>query len=226
MKKLVLKDLHSVKEFGKNLNKTFKLLNSVRDIIVGIEAFLATSVKKGKVSDYDKKMIRRLTISKREKNQIFEMGYVTLFSHFEFFMCDLLKDLFFKFPKSLSVDISFDEIRDFRSVKRVKEYIIDSAAIRKSYSMDTWLEFIKKSYGINIISDKEDLTRLFLLSAYRNIILHSGGKTNARFRNSMRTLLKSDTDTKIGEKWDLDMQKYFYILYQLLKKILGDLKKL
>lgn len=224
MKRFLLKDLPSVKEFEKNLNKTFKLLSRVRNNIIGMEAFLGLTIKKRQASTYDKKMIKGFTIKKEEINQIFEMGYVTLFSHFEYFMYDLLKDLFFKFPKSLNTDVTFDEIRDISSVKKVKEYIIDSAAIKNSYSVETWLEFLKKTYAINILSVKQDREFIYMLNEVRNIIMHSGGKTNVRFRKNMGNILK--TEIKIGEKHHLNMQEFFYILYKLFKKTCKNTKKL
>ena len=54
-------------------------------------------------------------------------------------------------------------------------------------------------------------------------MLHSVSKTNSKFRKEMKGFLK--TPVPIGEKFNLDMQKYFGTLYEAFRMLIKNIEK-
>jgi len=62
-----------------------------------------------------------------------------------------------------------------------------------------------------------------MLNSLRNIILHSGGKTNSKFRGEMKTLIRAPIP--LGETFKTDRKKYFQILHSFFTKLVINLEK-
>ena len=223
MKKGVFKTLKSVQNFKTELEETHTLIHALEAQMEATKAVLEFTKAKEK-TEYQK-FKKYLEISERQMRKLYELGFIALFANFECFMFEMLKELFKKYPSSFSSEkiIKFEDIKDFKKIKDVKDYFIDSLAIEKSYDIETWINFLNQKFGIVVFKKKKDLLRFKALNSLRNIIMHSGGKTNSKFRKEMRGFIKSPVP--IGKTINLDRQRYFSILYGTLGMLIGDIEK-
>lgn len=223
MKNKNTKNLKSLENFKQQIEETYDLINTLEAQIIATNELLEfTGAKKS--LDYPK-FEKLLNVTDSQSKKLYELGFISFFANFECFMFEFLKDLFKKYPSSFHSEktIKYDDIKDFENTKEIKDYFIDSLAIDKSYDIDTWNNFLSQKFGIKIFKKSKDLAFLKALNSLRNIILHSGSKTNSKFRNDMRSFIKSPVP--IGQDFNLDRKKYFIILYRTLKKIIQDLEK-
>lgn len=219
-----LKKLKSVEEFKNNIVKTRNFIHGLEANILATETVLDfTKAKRN--PDY-KKFEKLLEFDDVRKSYLFEIGFIALFSNFEFFMTNFLKELFIKFPKSFKNEKLFciDEINNFKDLDEVREYVVDLYAIEKSYDIKSWLGYLNKRFNINIIKTKKHLSRFLMLNSLRNIYMHAGGVTNSKFRKEMKIFLKSDVP--LNQKIDLDRKKFFEILFSELVLIIKNLDKI
>jgi len=179
---------------------------------------------KAKTKPEYEKFKKYLEISEKQMRKLYELGFIALFANFECFMFEILKDLFKKYPSSFKSEkiIKFEDIKDFKKVKDIKDYFIDSVAIEKSYDIEIWASFLSQRFGVVIFKKKKDLLRLKALNSLRNIILHSGSKTNSKFRKEMKDFIKYPVP--IGKTFGLDMKRYFTTLYRLLKTLIVNIE--
>lgn len=211
MKKGQLKNLKSLQNFKSELEETHTLIHALETQIMATEQLL-DFIKAKSSPDYEK-FQKYLEINEKQTSKLFELGFVALFANFECFMFEILKELFKKYPTSFRSEkiVKYEDLKDFSNIAEIKEYFIDSVAIEKSYDIEAWAEFLLKRFHIKVFTSKKDLERIRALNALRNIILHSGGKTNSRFRKEMSPLLKSPVP--IGKPFSLNRKKYFGTLY-------------
>lgn len=222
MKKIKLNNFSSVRNFEHAVNDTNVLINAIYAHIVGMKQFL--DLTKAQSQPKWKKMKKLLVIHDEQLNQLFEMGFINLFANFESFSFTFTKELLKKYPYRLKSEkvIKFEEIVDFKTCREIKDYFIDSLAIQKTYNLNEWLEYMEKVHEINIFKKKEELDSFMLLNSFRNVLLHSGGKTNSKFRVEMKKFIKSTVP--LNQKIDLDRARYYEILYNTLKNMLVHIK--
>jgi hypothetical protein len=139
-------------------------------------------------------------------------------------MFELLKELFRKYPTSFQSEkaLKFEEIKNFDNIAEIKDYIIDSVAIEKSYDIESWETLLSKRFKIKVFKSKKSLEQIKALNSLRNIILHSGNKTNSRFSNEMSRFLK--TPVPIGEPFGLSMKKYFEVLHATFSLLIKNVE--
>lgn len=222
MKKEHLKNLKSIQEFKKGIDKTYVFIHGLESTIVATEELL-TFTKAKESADYNK-FQELLEFDDTKKSYLFEVGFVTLFSNFEFFASNFLKELFLKYPNSIKGEkvACLDEINDFKNTKEIKEYFADLIAIEKSYDIKSWADFLNKKFNIKVFKDKKHLRRFLMLNSLRNVYMHAGGITNSKFRKEMKVFLKSKVP--LGQKIGLDRKRYFEILYLELNFIIKNLE--
>jgi len=210
-----LSNINSVKNFKKNIEKTYQFFSGLEiNIFTTKEVFRMFKARRHpKFKEYQ----NIVEFNKARLSYLYELGFIALFSNFEFFMYDLLRDLFKKYPNSFKKEkmVSYEEVSDFKNVREIKEYIVDSLAIEKAYDVKSWREFINRNFKITIFKTKKQFRLLLMLNALRNIFLHGGGVTNSKFRREMKELLK--TQIPLKRKITLDRKTYFENLYRLLK---------
>jgi len=141
MAKLNIKNFRSFLDFQLNILKTSNLIARISGTIY-VLSVLDSRVKSKeiKLDKETEEVLGTFNVKDKEMEQIYEMGFIALFANFEFFMFDFLKELFLKFPNSLSKDlkINLGELSSLTSVEQIMEYIIDRTAIQKSYSIEKW----------------------------------------------------------------------------------------
>ncbi|MCX6764357.1 MAG: hypothetical protein NTU58_01480 [Candidatus Nealsonbacteria bacterium] len=218
-----IKNLKSLVNFKNELKETRTLIHALETQVIATKEFL--KVTKAKEKPGYEKFQKFLEITDKQIAKLHELGFVALFANFECFMFEFLKDLFRRHTHSFQSDkiAKFEDIKDFKTVKEVKEYFIDSFAIEKSYDIETWTSFLNQRFGIIIFKNRKDLLRFKALNSIRNLILHSGSKTNVKFRNEMRNLLK--TPVPIGKPFKLDMKRYFVVLHSCLQILIKNIEK-
>ncbi|MDP3051923.1 MAG: hypothetical protein Q8N42_00250 [bacterium] len=223
MKKRQLKNLKSVQEFKKSIDKTHVFIHGLESNIAATEAVL--DFTKAKSSPDYKKFKKFLEFDDTKKAYLFELGFIALFANFEFFMSNFLKELFLKFPSSLKSEkiLRLEEINDFEDIKEIKEYLADLVAIEKSYDIKSWLDCLNKKFNIKVFKTKKHLQRFLMLNSLRNAYMHAGSITNSKFRNEMKVFLKSKVP--LNQKIGLDRKKYFEILYFELNFIIKNFEK-
>jgi hypothetical protein len=222
MKSKKLDLFKSVINFRNEIEETHILIQALQAQIFATEQFLK-SFKLTDSTDYSK-FKKLLEIDKKQTDRLYELGFIAFFANFECFMFEFLKNLFKKYPTSFKSDkvIKFMDIKDFKDVTEIRDYFIDSIAIEKSYDIDTWNSFIQQKFRIKVFKSKRQLGQFKMLNALRNLILHSGSKTNSKFRNEMRNFIK--TPVPLGDKFTLDREKYFYILYRHMKLLVTTIE--
>lgn len=211
MKKKNLSKLKSLINFKNEVEETHTLIHTLETQIIGTQELLNFTKIKDR-PEYDK-FKKFFEISKNQEKKLHKLGFIAFFANFECFMFESLKELFKRYPNSFSSEkvAKFEDIKDFKKVTEVISYFIDSLAIQKSYDIETWVNFMADRFGIAVFASKKDLIRFKMLSSLRNLILHSGSKTNSKFRNDMKNILKSSVP--IGKSIHFDMKKYFAVLY-------------
>lgn len=223
MKKNNLKNLRSLENFKAELEETHTLIHALEGQMGATEIFL--KVTKAKERPEYENFRKYLEINEGQLKKIYELGFIAQFANFECFMFEVLKELFKKYPSSFSSEkiIKFADIKDFQKMRDIKDYFMDSLAIEKSYEIETWVNYLSQRFGISVFKKKGELARFKALNSLRNIMLHSGSKTNSKFRKELRNFVKSPIP--IGEALNLDRRKYFGILYVTFKKIISEIEK-
>lgn len=223
MKGKNLGKLKSVENFKSEIEETKTLIFALETQVVATKQLL--SFTKAKTSPDYHKFKKHLEVSEDQIKKLYELGYVALFANFECFQCELLKDLFKKYPTSFRSEktIRFEDIKDFENIKEIKDYFVDSLAIDKSYDIEMWVKFLEQKFSIKVFKSKKELSNFRMLNSLRNIILHSGSRTNAKFRGEMRTFIK--TPVPLGEVFKLDRMKYFQILHGYFVKLIANLER-
>lgn len=223
MKSKQIKNLKSLINFKNELEETHTLIHALEIQIIATRELLEFTNAKERPG-YEK-FRKFLEITDEQIIKLYELGFIALFANFECFMFEFLKDLFKKYSYSFQSDkiAKYEDIKDFKTTKGVKYYFIDSLAIEKSYDIETWTNFLNQRFGIIIFKNRKDLFRLKALNSLRNLMLHSGSKTNAKFRNEMRNFLK--TPVPIGKPFKLDRKKYFTVLYNGLQILVRNTEK-
>lgn len=223
MDKRNLGKLKSIQGFKETVNRTYLFIHSLQSAIVATETVLEL-VHAEKNPEY-KKFEKLLVWDDSKKSNLFELGFIALFSDFEFFMSNFLKELFLKYPNSLKGEkvLCVEEINDFNNIKEIKKYLADLIAVKKSYDVKNWVDCLSKKFGIKIFRTKKHLQRFLMLNSLRNVYMHAGGVTDSKFRNEMKAFLKSKVP--LGQKVGLDRKKYFEVLYLELNLIIKNLER-
>lgn len=221
MKKQHLKNLKSIQEFKKSIDKTYVFIHGLESNIAATEAVLDFTKAKEHLDYYKFKEL--LEFDDTKKSYLFELGFIALFSNFEFFMSNFLKELFLKYPSSIKSEkvVCLDEINDFKNIKEIKEYFADLTAIEKSYDIKFWVDYLSKKFNIRAFKNEKRLMLFLMLNSLRNAYMHAGGITNSKLRKEMGNFLKSKIP--LGQKIGLDRRKYFEILYSELNLITKEL---
>ena len=157
-------NLNSIENFKKNIKKTYQFFISLdANIFATKEVFKKFKVRKRSEFKKYTNIIELLKFNKARLSYLHELGFIALFSNFEFFMYDLLRDLFKKYPKSFKTEkiFNYEEISEFKNIKEIKEYIVDSLAIEKAYDIKSWCEFINRNFKITIFKTKKQFHLLF-----------------------------------------------------------------
>lgn len=224
-----IKNFESIKTFGNNIVKTLHVIfHLAGNATIAETLLMKDQLKELTLDEETKKSISDFTLKDQDVKYFFQIGYLALFSNFEFFMFDFLREFFLKFPKSLpkKTYINFEELSTLTSVKQIKEYIADKAAIDLSYSFEQWAQFINENCKISVFKTKSELDDMRSLNELRNAIMHSGGRVNSRFRNHIIKNLKVKSKSiKLNTDIKLDPEKYFSILYDRCAIIINNFKK-
>lgn len=222
-----VKKLKCVTEFKVNIVRTKRLINSLFGNITTTETFLEY-VSKDNKAVMDNPISKSLVIEKRDRDYIFELGYIALFANFEALMHDFIKDLYQNYPRfmlGIERTVKVSEIVVLESGEKIREWIIDELAIENSKSIDDWSQFLEKCFKIKVFPNAEFKNQLNMLNQLRNSYLHSGGITNTRFVRIMQKLLKA----KIPLNQSLDFaerERYFKILFSKLNSLVGHLESI
>ena len=223
MKNKNLKTYKSLQYFKSEIEETQTLIHALESQVIATRELLIF-IKAQSSPDWSKHK-KFLEINDAQVKKTYELGFVAFFANFECFMFEFLKELLRKYPNSFKSEkiIKFDDIKDFEQIADIKDYFIDSYAIEKSYDIEEWSKFLLQKFGIRVFKNSKDLQRFKALNSFRNLMLHSGSKTNSKFRNEMKIFLK--TKVPLGEKVNLDREKYFHILYTMLKLLIVNIEK-
>jgi hypothetical protein len=220
--KINLKTFSSIKNFKLGLEETHLLIHALEAQMGAAEAVLEFT--KAKENPEYTKFKKYLEISEKQLTKFYELGFIGLFANFECFMFELTKELFKKYPSALESEkiIKFEDIKHYKEVKDIKDYFIDSVAIEKSYDIDVWSNFLNNKFKIKVFKNKKEFKRIKALNSLRNIMLHSGSKTNAKFSKEMKDFIK--TPVPIGKDLGLDRKKYFGVLYTTFSTLVSTLE--
>lgn len=214
--------LRSVENFKLSIDKTDKFIHSIQANVTATETFLNET--KAKSNPSFKKFADLLIFDKTKINMTWEMGIILLFSNFEFFMYELVKELLNRHPSALGDELSvkFSEIADLKDKKAIKDFVIDDYAIKKAYSVKSWSQFLWEKFKLKIFKSKKQEETILAFNALRNAFMHGGGKTNVEFRRKMGAILKAKIP--LNQKINLNRSKLFHGFLSLLHAIIKNLK--
>jgi hypothetical protein len=176
------------------------------------------------------KQRENLIIDNKHYNKIWQLGFIHIIASFEFFMYDLLVELFKNHPNSLPKEkqVKIEEIQNFDNIQSLNEYIIDSIAIEKSYDLEVWAKTLENCFGIVPFENEMVKKTIQGLNLYRNMILHSGGKMNSKF---VKDSLKIFSDSTINisnyskEKHEHKWNEFFWNTIMIMESIIDYLEK-
>ena len=218
MKTSNLLELRSVRNFKRNIRRTDKVINQIRNNINASEA-LVEHFRDSHIRG-SKKASKLLIISKKDLSYIYELGFIALLSNFESFMFDLTKELVKKYPETISSEkmITVHSLREFKSINQLIDFQVDAYAIEKSYSMSDWREYLKQVFGVDIFSGNSTKWNLLLiLNEIRNCYLHSNSKTTSKFIKHVKPYLHAEIP--LNQPIKLDREKHYHKLYTLLRSV-------
>lgn len=212
----------SIDIFQENLEKTHRFVGKILMNVDGMEHFV--SITNANKREKNQKIIKDLKFDKKMKADLYEAGYVLLFSNFDHFMYTFALDVFSRFPNAYLKDKSVDlkELKSFSSIGEIREYFKDRVAIEKSYSPKDWIRFLD-SFDIKVFNNKIEQERFFLSCAMRNAFMHSGSRTNTQFKKEVEEILK--TKVPLNQKIDFNRDRLFHSLYADLTAMAGRIKK-
>tara|TARA_R110001606_G_scaffold67957_2_gene155220 strand:- start:735 stop:1136 length:402 start_codon:yes stop_codon:yes gene_type:complete len=124
--------------------------------------------------------------------------------------------------------IQVSDIMEWKTQKSVRAFILDHIAIENSYDHITWEKTLKNSFGIEIFEDEKEKQLFESLNLCRNMIAHSGGKTNSKVvRELKRIFNKKENESELFkiEKWDIFDEKIFNLLKHLTSRIIDRIEK-
>lgn len=171
-----------------------------------------------------------LEFSHEKIGAIYEFGFIRLFASFEAFMCEYLKELYVRYPDSMPTDrkIQVSEILEWKTKKSVHDFIVDHIAIENTYDLLTWEKTLKNSFRIEVFKDKEQKQLFKVLNICRNMLAHSGGKTNSRVLRDFKKIFQ-DSDKSKGtfkiQKLDAFGEISYNNLEHITKEIVTRLEK-
>ncbi len=138
----------------------------------------------------------KLKTAFKEQENLLEHLFIAQIANLEFFMYEIIYELISKNSKSISSEkiIKISDIIDCKSIAEVKKYIFDIIALEKSINIHTWAHYLKENHKINVFNDAADFRKspcyklLSFCSYIRNILLHSGGMVNTKFKSDLEKL--------------------------------------
>jgi hypothetical protein len=171
-----------------------------------------------------------LEFGKEKIDNIYELGFIRLFASFEAFMYEFLKELYIRYPNSLPTDrkIQISDILDWKTKKSVNDFITDHIAIENSFDLKTWERTLKGSFGVSVFDNDEEEQLFNALNLCRNMIAHSGGKTNSKVVRDFKKIFKESEEPKGKfeiEKWDIFDEKLYNNLVHISNKIVDRIEK-
>lgn len=226
------KKYKSIEDYKKETQKIRDLIGGLITIVKVFEKLPEFPQLKSKAKAFEKIMddYPQLKFDKEKIDNIYELGFIRLFASFEAFMYEYLKELYIRYPDSLPTDrkIQVSDILDWKTKKSVNDFIVDHIAIENSYDLKTWERTLKGSFGIEVFENKEEEKVFNSLNLCRNMIAHSGGKTNSKIVRDFKKIFK-DSDEPKGkfeiEKWDIFDKKLFHNLIGITENIVSRLEK-
>ncbi|KPM30220.1 Hypothetical protein I595_3697 [Croceitalea dokdonensis DOKDO 023] len=226
------KKYKSIEDYKQETQKIQDLIGGLITIVKVFEKLPEFPQLKSKAKEFEKIMDDnpQLKFDKEKIDNIYELGFIRLFASFEAFMYEYLKELYIKYPDSLPTDrkIQVSDILDWKTKKSVNDFIVDHIAIENSYDLKTWERTLKGSFGIEVFENKEKEQLFNSLNLCRNMIAHSGGKTNSKIVRDFKKIFK-DSDEPKGkfeiEKWDIFDKKLFNSLIGITGEIINRLEK-
>lgn len=226
------KKYKSIEDFKKETKKIQDLIGGLITVVKVFERLPEFPQLKSKAKEFQKIIDDNpyLKFDKEKIDNIYELGFIRLFASFEAFMYEYLKELYIRYPESLPKErkIQVSDILDWKTKKSVNDFIVDHIAIENSYDLKTWEKTLKCSFGIEVFKDKEEEKLFNSLNLCRNMIAHSGGKTNSKIVRDFKKIFK-DSDEPKGkfeiEKWDIFDQKLYQNLIGITQEIVNRLEK-
>ncbi|MBU0535115.1 hypothetical protein KJ816_02860 [Patescibacteria group bacterium] len=229
--------LKSLENFDESINKTLNLYRLVNQNInftkgfieyFGIEKLSAQEDRK-RAEGY--KNILNMEIPNENLEYFSEISFVAMFSNFELFQVDLLKELWTKYSKSFDTNTgyTYNEIKDFTSIKKFRDYIIDKEANCKSINIADWGKYLENTFKITPFETKRGnlLDGIIHMGQIRDALMHSGGKVSSILLSKLKKYNYEGEKYNIGDqflkKWTYD--KIFIIQAGLLKEVHNNIQK-
>ncbi|OGC69547.1 hypothetical protein A2415_03145 [candidate division WWE3 bacterium RIFOXYC1_FULL_39_7] len=219
------KSLQSIKNFRKTLKKASNHIYSIENSLVASYRMIEYLEK------YNIKVPKKMgMLRKNDEREVFlyEIAFIGAYASFEHFMYDFLYDLFRKYPNALCNEklFSYEEIRNFKRITNLKNFIADKLAVAKSYDIDEWIKVVE-GFGINMFNDEEDSKMLKFLNILRNDLLHAGGTTSsATLEKVKKTFNRSVDYSQMRKRHEIfdDCKKLFISSIALFNKIIKNIE--
>jgi hypothetical protein len=226
------KKYKSIENYRSELNRLKELIGGLLTIIKVFERLPDTPLLKHNAEEFRKIIANNsaLDFSKEKIDNLYELGFVRLFASFEAFMYEFMKELYVKYPESMPTDrkIQISDILEWKTKKSVQDFIVDHLAIENSYDHITWERTLKNSFGIEVYEDDELKKAFEMLNLCRNMIAHSGGKTNSKIMRDFKKISKDSDESKSTfkiETMDIFDEKLYNSLVSVTTKIIDKLEK-
>lgn len=225
--KINYSEFESIKNFKKNIDKILKLIEQINFNIGLTKRFSEILLKEGEGHKKEKAILKKMNIKDSDVKSIYELGFTSLYSNFETFMYDFLKELYSKFPQNIDSNKLFkvSEIYNLKSKKELRDYIQDTLAIENSFTLETWCKHLKNNFKINCFENNKHRDGILIFNEIRNLLIHSDGKINYKFSKNMKKYFKINIPVNIRFNLIRDKgEKYLKKLHTSLNKIIETIK--
>lgn len=222
MAEMNLSKFKSIRIFNEEINVTHVLIEALNAQIFATKTFF-DGLKVDRSAPQYIKLKHLIEVDSVQMEKIYELGFIALFANFESFTFNLLKELYKKYPSSCSSErlIAFEDIKGFETVQQIRDYFIDCLAIKNSYDTEQWVKYLQLKFKVKVFKNKKQFNSFRALNALRNIILHSGGKTNSKFRKDL-SMLKIK-NVPIDKPVTSGRKNYFKSAHSLFTSLINNL---
>ncbi len=224
------KNFRSVQNFKKNIKETLEYTQKIRTSMFITDKLMGLFESRGLIrSKKEKEYAAILKNDQRLEDYLFGISFINMYSHFEYFMYDFVYDLLSKYPESMEnlENMGYKELAGFKSIRQLRKYLRDKAAIKNSYDLEKWKNFLENHYKIFPFKSKSDYKYILFLDNLRNDLEHSGGTLSSLTYEKLKKMGAMDKFTKTRKKSGIftGMKKTFLATGNFFLHIVENLEK-
>lgn len=150
--------------------------------------------------------LRSIHLSASRKELLYKSSLISLISSIEWFLCQIFKVYFEKFPDALGGNdkvFSLNDLKAFGSIEDSVKALVEAKVeniMRGSF--EDWIKFLKQNVRLSMGYLDRHIEELSEVFQRRNIIVHNGSRVNSIYISKVSPRLR--TKLSIGQDLEID----------------------